>query len=191
MKIAFVNGKGGVGKTTAAIMLAATLREAGHKVWIDDRDPQGSATLLAPNLGLPLECGEDATVMIIDTAPRLDHSPTLAAMEEADIVVLVCSPSPADLGTTVKTAAIVSQHRKGPTVILLNSVVKNTRLARNVTDLNLPFPTLANVITRRQVYQVATLQGWPALSGEAREELFKSALEIISVHNTQAKILTY
>ena len=182
MKVAFVNGKGGVGKTTAAIMIAATLREAGHKVWIDDRDPQGSATLLAPNLGLSLGRAEESTVMIIDTAPRLDHTPTIAAIQEADIVVLVCSPSPADLGTTVQTASIVSKYRNGPTVILLNSVVKNTRLARNVTDLNLPFPTLANVITRRQVYQIATLQGWVALTSEAREELFRAALEIVSAY---------
>src|SRR3954462_9197963 len=109
MQIAFVNGKGGVGKSTAALMVAATLRDAGHDACIDDRDPQQSAAILAPNLEIPL--GLSAGIIIVDTAPRLDHEPTLNAMRDADIVVLVSSPSPADLSTTARTAAILQEIR--------------------------------------------------------------------------------
>lgn len=53
--IAIINQKGGVGKTTTTVQVAAALAEAGQRVLLLDLDPQAHATL---HLGLELHDGQ-------------------------------------------------------------------------------------------------------------------------------------
>jgi hypothetical protein len=72
-RIAFVNGKGGVGKTTCTTLLAAALKSAGQDVSIEDRDPQKSATTAAGTFELPVGAGGwslSSTPPPISSCPR-------------------------------------------------------------------------------------------------------------------------
>ena len=60
--IAIANQKGGVGKTTTAVNLSASLAERGKKTLIIDMDPQGNTT---SGLGLDKNELEKTTYEVI------------------------------------------------------------------------------------------------------------------------------
>ncbi len=61
-RIAIINQKGGVGKTTTAVNLGAALARLGRRVLVVDMDPQANAS---QNLGAELEPGEPSTYSLL------------------------------------------------------------------------------------------------------------------------------
>jgi chromosome partitioning protein len=187
MVITFCNGKGGAGKTTLSILFASALVDAGRKVAFLDRDPQQTASRwLRETLPFgisPFQPGLSSDALIIDTPPRLDCPLLHQSLREANKVILVSSPSPADLWTSQDTARVIREHyRKEKAALLFNQVQRCTLLARELEPLaaRIGLPALKHQVTRRQSYQHAMLLGWRALDAPAREEILKTSLEIIS-----------
>src|SRR6516165_8879165 len=85
---AIANQKGGVGKTTTAVNLAACVAEAGYEALLIDIDPQCNATL---GLGLP----KDAPLTIYDVL--LDSTPFDEVVLDTEIEHLHVAPACPDL----------------------------------------------------------------------------------------------
>ena len=182
MTISFVNGKGGAGKTTTAILVAMALKEAGHAAAVRDLDPQQTASRwLADN---PALLDPKAPIQLLDTPPRLDSATVSNAITESDTVIIVSRPSPCDLFTSQDTASLVTKLRAtGKTRLLFTNVREKTILARGLdqTAKEIGIPMLKVHLQLRESYQHAVLAGWKALTQEAREEVGRVALAIVTV----------
>ena len=113
LTVALVSQKGGAGKTTLACGLAVAGEMAGCSTVVVDLDPQASATKwadlraadtpvvtsahaarLTPVLKAAQDAGAD--LVLIDTAPHAADA-ALGAARAADLVIIPCRPSTADL----------------------------------------------------------------------------------------------
>ncbi|MGD9916486.1 MAG: ParA family protein [Paenirhodobacter sp.] len=89
--IAVANQKGGVGKTTTAINLAAALAEQGQRILLVDLDPQGNAST---GLGVELEDRKFSTYDLL-----LDDAPLGAVIQPSTIQGLWICPATTDLSS--------------------------------------------------------------------------------------------
>ncbi|MGF2947639.1 ParA family protein [Microbacterium alcoholitolerans] len=106
--IALCNQKGGVGKTTTAINLAASLAEYGRRVLAVDFDPQGA---LSAGLGIPTHDVPTVYDLLLDTKRDAHEVIVASAVENLDVL-----PANIDLSAAE--------------VHLVNEVARETILAR-------------------------------------------------------------
>lgn len=141
--VAFLNGKGGVGKTTSSFMTAEAARRAGYSTAVLDVDPQGSASDWAERAiaaGTPLRFTvQDANqrtmhpksaranvdYLFIDTGPN-DPAIIGEAAKLADLVVIPTRSSPADLDRAFQTYDSIS----GATALMLWDIDPRRQLYR-------------------------------------------------------------
>ena len=175
--VAIISQKGGAGKTTLAVHLAAAAQDAGLVSLVVDTDPQATASQWAawrgdrppevidsppPRLAAKLQAAyaQGAEFAVIDTPPHAD-SAARAAAEIADLVLIPCRPSAFDLAAIQTSAKLVQLLRKPAFVVFTAGAPNAPRVYAEAGELVEAYgtPACPLILPDRAAYRRASAEG--------------------------------